>query len=74
MTTKVLRLEIAKIQTEDNSGNPIADPIGTRINKAYTDPSLAGFSLAAAYETVLPTTTNPNPAGPTHIVLYFQKP
>lgn len=74
MTTKVLKLELAKIPAADNTGNPIDDPIGARINKAYGDPSMAGFSLVAAYETTLATAADPSPAGSTHVVLYFQKP
>ena len=66
MTTKVLRLRITDIPTQDAAGAAISDPIGTRITQAYSDPSMEGFSLAAAYET---------PSGmPTHLMLYFEKP
>ncbi len=50
MTTKVLKLELTTIPATDAAGNPISDPIGTRINKAYQHASMAGFSLVAAYE------------------------
>jgi hypothetical protein len=73
MTTKVLKLEIAKIPANDSAGNPLNDPIGARIDKAYQDSSMAGFELVAAYETQLATDANPSPTGPTHIMLYFQK-
>ena len=74
MTTKVLKLELKTIPHNDNSGNPISDPIGARINKAYSDASMTGFALVAAYETSLATEANPSPAGPTHLMLFFQKP
>jgi hypothetical protein len=74
MTTKVLKLEITKIPANDSAGNPLSDQIGARIDKAYQDHSMAGFALVAAYETQLATDANPSPTGPTHIMLYFQKP
>jgi len=74
MTTKVLKLEIAKILASDSAGNPLNDPIGARIDKAYQDSSMAGFSLVAVYETTLATTADPTPSAPTHLMLYFQKP
>jgi hypothetical protein len=74
MTTKVLKLELKKIPNTDSNGAPISDPIGARLNKAYSDASMNGFALAAAYETTLATEANPSPAGPTHLMLFFQKP
>ena len=62
MTAKVLKLELATVPTTDSTGNPINDPIATRINKIYADASMSGYGLVAAYET------------PTHLMLYFQKP
>ena len=63
-------LKLKNMQT----GKVIEDPIGTRINKIYADASMAGFSLVAAYETTLVTAADPSPSGPTHLMLYFQKP
>lgn len=74
MTTKVLKLDLKKIPHTDSSGKPISDPIGARINQAYTDASMKDFALVAAYETALATEANPSPAGPTHLMLFFQKP
>jgi hypothetical protein len=74
MTSKVFKLELVQIPSTDSAGKPIDDPIGTRINKIYADPSMAGFSLVAAYETTLGTAANPTPSAPTHLMLYFQKP
>ena len=73
MTTKVLKLEITKIPENDSAGNPLNDPIGARIDKAYQDSSMTGFALVAAYETQFATDANPSPTEPTHIMLYFQK-
>jgi hypothetical protein len=66
MTTKVLNLALTAIKTTDAQGNAIVDPIGTVINNAYKDQSMAGFTLVAAYP--FP------PSNPNEIVLYFQKP
>jgi hypothetical protein len=74
MTAKVFQLELANIPTSDNAGNAIPDPIGARINRIYADPSMIGFSLAAAYETAVASAAEPSPAAPTHLVLYFEKP
>lgn len=74
MTTKVFKLELAQIPAANSAGKPIDDPIGTRINKIYTDASMAGFSLVAAYETTLAATGDSSPGAPTHLMLYFQKP
>jgi hypothetical protein len=74
MTTKVLKLDLKKISHTDTNGKPISDPIGARINQAYTDASLKDFALVAAYETALATEAHPNPASPTHLMLFFQKP
>jgi hypothetical protein len=73
MTTKVFQLELAGIPATDSAGKAIEDPIGTRINKIYSDSSMAGFSLVAAYETTLATTADPTPSASTHLMLYFQK-
>jgi len=74
MITKVLKLDISQIPSHDDAGKPIDDPIGSRINKAYQDVSMTGFSLVAAYETTLATEADPTPNAPTHLMLYFQKP
>ncbi len=74
MTAKVFKLELAQIPDTDSAGNAIDDPIGRRINKIYADASMAGFSLVAAYETILATTADSTPSAPTHLMLYFQKP
>jgi hypothetical protein len=74
MTAKVFKLELARIPTTDTAGKPIDDPLGARINKIYADASMTGFSLAAAYETAVPSAANPSPGAPTHLVLYFEKP
>ncbi len=73
MTAKVFKLEIAKIPANDGAGNPLNDPIGARIDKAYQDSSMTGFALVAAYETQLATAADPSPSAPTHLMLYFQR-
>lgn len=62
-------MQVDKIPTKDAAGNPIADPIGTRINKAYADPSMKGFALVAAYEKL--SDAKPPVA---YLMLFFQKP
>lgn len=72
MKTKVLKLELGKMPAKDSAGNPIPDPIGTRITKAYDDASMAGLRLVAAYETTDPD-AKPPAKGPTHLMLFFQQ-
>jgi len=73
-TTKVLKLALKDIPSTSPAGHLISDPIGSRINRAYEDPSMAGYLLVAAYETVLQAADQPEQTNATHLMLYFQKP
>jgi hypothetical protein len=74
MRTKVLKLAFKDIPSTSPAGHPIDDPIGSRIDRAYEDPSMTGYCLVAAYETVIPTAEQSEPSSDTYLMLYFQKP
>lgn len=74
MTTKVLKLALKDIPSTSPAGHPISDPIGSRIDRAYEDPSMAGYCLVAAYETVIQAGDQPEQTDAPYLMLYFQKP
>jgi hypothetical protein len=74
MTTKVLKLALKDIPSTSAAGIPIEDPIGSRIDRAYEDPSMAGYCLVAAHETVIPAPEQSEESSDTYLMLYFQKP
>ena len=75
MTTKVLKLALKDIPSTSAAGIPIDDPVGSRINRAYEDPSMTGYCLVAAHETVISTPEHSEQSSSdTYLMLYFQKP